>query len=313
MSGFNLSDWALKHRSFIWYLMIASVIAGALSYVRLGREEDPSFDIKTMVVQVNWPGATLDETLNQVTDRVEKELQQIGALDYTRSYTRPGTATIMVNFKDTTNGRALSDAFYQVRKHVNDIWYTLPSGVQGPFFNDEFGDVYGNVYAFTADGIDFRQLRDYVEQVRDRALAVPNAGKTQILGAQDEVVYLDFDTARLASLGLDRQAVIASLQAQNSVSAAGVIQAGQDRVSVRVDGGFKSELDLRAINLRVNDRFFRLSDVATITRGYVDPPSSLFRFDGKPAIGLAIAMAPNGNLLQFGEDLKEAMAEVTGA
>ncbi|MFT4128911.1 efflux RND transporter permease subunit [Labrys sp. (in: a-proteobacteria)] len=312
MSGFNLSDWALKHRSFIWYLMIASVIAGALSYVRLGREEDPSFDIKTMVVQVNWPGATLDETLNQVTDRVEKELQQIGALDYTRSYTRPGTATIMVNLKDTTNGRALSDAFYQVRKHVNDIWYTLPSGVQGPFFNDEFGDVYGNVYAFTADGIDFRQLRDYVEEVRNRALAVPNAGKTQILGAQDEVIYLDFDTARLASLGLDRQAVIASLQAQNSVSAAGVIQAGRDRVSVRVDGGFKSEQDLRAINLRVNDRFFRLSDVATITRGYVDPPTSLFRFDGKPAIGLAVAMAPNGNVLQFGEDLKEAMTEVTG-
>ncbi|WP_448951257.1 efflux RND transporter permease subunit [Labrys neptuniae] len=311
MSGFNLSDWALKHRSFIWYLMIASVIAGALSYMRLGREEDPSFDIKTMVVQVNWPGATLEETLDQVTDRIEKELQQIGALDFTKSYTRPGTATIMVNLKDTTNGRALSDAFYQIRKHVNDIWYTLPSGVQGPFFNDEFGDVYGNVYAFTADGIDFRQLRDYVEEVRNRALAVPNAGKTQILGAQDEVIYLDFDTARLASLGVDRQAVIASLQAQNSVSAAGVIQAGRDRVSVRVDGGFKSEQDLRAINLRVNDRFFRLSDVAAITRGYVDPPTSLFRFDGKPAIGLAIAMAPNGNLLDFGEALKQAMAEVT--
>ncbi|CAM5763134.1 ACR family transporter [Labrys miyagiensis] len=311
MSSFNLSDWALRHRSFIWYLMIASVIAGALSYPRLGREEDPSFDIKTMVVQVQWPGATLDETINQVTDRIEKELQQIGALDYTRSYTKPGSATIMVNFKDTTNGRALTDAFYQVRKHVNDIWYTLPSGVQGPFFNDEFGDVYGNIYAFTADGISFRQLRDYVETVRDRALSVPSAGKTQILGALDEVIYLDFDTARLSSLGVDRQSVIASLQAQNTVSAAGVIQAGQDRVSVRVGGGFKSEEDLRAINLRVNDRFFRLSDVATITRGYEDPPSSLFRFDGKPAIGLAIAMAPNGNLLQFGEDLKNAMTEVT--
>jgi multidrug efflux pump subunit AcrB len=312
MNGFNLSDWALRHRSFVWYLMIASVIAGALSYTRLGREEDPSFDIKTMVVQVQWPGATLDETINQVTDRIEKELQQIGALDYTRSYTKPGSATIMVNFKDTTNGKALSDAFYQVRKHVNDIWYTLPSGVQGPFFNDEFGDVYGNVYAFTADGINFRQLRDYVEQVRNRVLSVPNAGKTQIIGALDEVIYLDFDTSRLSSLGVDRLSVIASLQAQNTVSAAGVIQAGQDRVSVRVGGGFKSEDDLRAINIRVNDRFFRLSDVATITRGYEDPPSQLFRFDGKPAIGLAVAMAPNGNLLQFGEDLKNAMTEITG-
>ena len=311
MNGFNLSDWALRHRSFVWYLMIASVIAGALAYTRLGREEDPSFDIKTMVVQVQWPGATLDETINQVTDRIEKELKQIGALDYTRSYTEPGSATILVNFKDTTNGKALSDAFYQVRKHVNDIWYTLPSGVQGPSFNDEFGDVYGNIYAFTADGINFRQLRDYVEDVRNRVLLVPSAGKTQILGALDEVIYLDFDTARLSSLGVDRQSVIASLQAQNTVSAAGVIQAGPDRVSVRVGGGFKSEEDLRAINIRVNDRFFRLSDVAIITRGYEDPPSSLFRFDGKPAIGLAVAMAPNGNLLQFGEDLKEAMTEVT--
>ncbi|MDQ0390785.1 efflux RND transporter permease subunit [Labrys monachus] len=311
MNGLNLSDWALRHRSFIWYLMIAAVIAGALSYTRLGREEDPSFDIKTMVVQVQWPGATLDETINQVTDRVEKELQQIATLDYTRSYTKPGSATIMVNLKDTTNGRALSDAFYQIRKHVNDIWYTLPSGVQGPYFNDEFGDVYGNVYAFTADGISFRQLRDYVEVVRNRVLSVPGAGKTQILGALDEVIYLDFDTGRLSSLGVDRQSVIASLQAQNAVSASGVVQAGEDRVSVRVGGGFKSEDDLRAINLRVNDRFFRLSDVATITRGYEDPPSSLFRYDGQPAIGLAVAMAPNGNLLQFGEDLKAAMKDVT--
>ena len=202
------------------------------------------------------------------------------AVDYTRSYTTPGQSTVFVNMKDTTKGKELPNIFYQVRKHVQDIQGTFPQGVRGPFFNDEFGDVFGNVYAFTADGLSFRQLRDYVENVRNAVLKVPTIGKTQLIGAQDEVIYLDFSTRKLAGLGINTQAVIQTLQAQNAIVPSGVVQAGAERVSLRVGGQFRSEESLRGINLRVNDRFFRLSDVAEISRGYVDPPSPMFRYNG---------------------------------
>ncbi|VUD73027.1 Multidrug export protein AcrF [Methylobacterium symbioticum] len=306
-TGFNLSEWALAHRSFVWFLMGISLLAGALAYTRLGREEDPPFAIKTMVVQAVWPGATIGDTLEQVTDRIEKELQQINALDYVRSYTTPGQATVFVQFRDTTKKQEIQPAFYQVRKRLGDIQGRFPQGVQGPFFNDEFGDVYGNVYAFTADGLTHRQLRDYVEGVRTEILKVPNIGKTLLLGTQREVIYLDFATRKLAGYGIDFNQLIKTLQSQNAVTASGVVQAGPERVSVRVSGQFASEESLLDINLRVNDRFFRLSDVAEISRGYEDPPAAMFRVDGKPAIGLAIAMRPGANLLHFGEDLKARM------
>ncbi|AWN50326.1 efflux RND transporter permease subunit [Methylobacterium sp. 17Sr1-1] len=310
MKSFNLSEWALSHRSFVWFLMIVAIVAGAMSYRKLGREEDPAFAIKTMVVQASWPGATIADTLDQVTDRIEKELQQINAVDYTRSYTTPGQATVFVNLRETTPPKTIPWLFYQVRKRLGDIKGTFPQGMQGPFFNDEFGDVFGNVYAFTADGLSMRQLRDYVETVRTRIIKVPSIGKTQIIGAQDEVISLDFSTRKLAGLGVDTQSLIKSLQAQNAVAPSGVIQAGPERVSVRVGGQFTDENSLKAINLRVNDRFFRLSDVAEIERGYADPPKSLFRYNGKPAIGLAIAMQQSGNLLEFGEALKTRMRQV---
>lgn len=312
MKSFNLSEWALSHRSFVWFMMVVAIVAGAMSYRKLGREEDPAFAIKTMVVQANWPGATIGDTLEQVTDRIEKELQQINAVDYTRSYTTPGQATVFVNLRETTPPKTIPWLFYQVRKRLGDIKGTFPQGMQGPFFNDEFGDVFGNVYAFTADGLSMRQLRDYVETVRTRIIKVPSIGKTQIIGAQDEVIYLDFSTRKLAGLGIDVQSVIKTLQAQNAVAPSGVIQAGPERVSVRVGGQFTDENSLKAINLRVNDRFFRLSDVATIERGYADPPQALFRYNGQPAIGLAIAMQQSGNLLQFGEALKARMRQVEG-
>ncbi|TNC11756.1 efflux RND transporter permease subunit [Methylobacterium terricola] len=312
MKSFNLSEWALSHRSFVWFLMVVAIVAGAMSYRKLGREEDPAFAIKTMVVQANWPGATIGDTLEQVTDRIEKELQQINAVDYTRSYTTPGQATVFVNLRETTPPKTIPWLFYQVRKRLGDIKGTFPQGMQGPFFNDEFGDVFGNVYAFTADGLSMRQLRDYVETVRTRIIKVPSIGKTQIIGAQDEMIYLDFSTRKLAGLGVDIQSVIKTLQAQNAVAPSGVIQAGPERVSVRVGGQFTDENSLKAINLRVNDRFFRLSDVATIERGYADPPQALFRYNGQPAIGLAIAMQQSGNLLQFGEALKTRMRQVEG-
>ncbi len=312
VSDFNLSDWALRHRSMIWFLMGVCLLAGVMAYGRLGREEDPPFTIKTMVVQAMWPGATISETLDQVTDRIEKELQQLNGLDYVRSYTTPGQATVFVQFRDTTKPSEVQPAFYQTRKRLGDIKGQFPAGVQGPFFNDEFGDVYGNIYAFTSDGLSYRQLRDYLERVRTEVLKVPDIGKTQIIGAQDEVIYLDFSSRKLAGYGIDLQALVKALQAQNAVSASGVVQAGPERISLRVSGSFTSEASLQDVNLRVNDRFFRLADIAQISRGYEDPPAPMFRVNGKPALGLAIAMRPGANLLHFGEALKERMHTIEG-
>jgi multidrug efflux pump len=308
---FNLSDWAIKHQSFVWYLMFVALLMGVFSYLNLGREEDPSFTIKTMVIQTRWPGATVDETLEQVTDRIEKKLEELDSLDYVKSYTRPGESTVFVYLRDTTSASAIPEIWYQVRKKINDIRSSFPQGIQGPAFNDEFGDVYGSIYAFTADGLSMRQLRDYVEQVRADIRAVPGLGKVEMIGQQDEVLYLNFSTRKLAALGLDQQQVVQSLQAQNTVTPAGVIEAGPERITVRTSGRFASEKDLEAVNLRLNDRFYRLSDIADISRGYTDPPTPLFRFNGKPAIGLAIAMKKGGNIQEFGKALHAQMDKAT--
>jgi multidrug efflux pump subunit AcrB len=310
VNSFNLSDWALRHKSLVWYFMLVALIAGVMSYRGLGREEDPAFTIKTMVIQAQWPGASVEGTVNQITDRIEKKLEELDTLDFTRSVTTPGQTTIFVNLKDTTKGPQIPAIWAQIRNMIADIRGQFPDGVVGPFFNDRFGDVYGNVYAFTADGLSARQLRDYVEGVRARILTVPNAGRVDLIGAQDETIFLEFSTQQIAALGLDQQAVLATLRAQNAITPSGVIQAGPERISVRVGGQFTSEESLRDINLRVNDRFFRLSDVATISRGYVDPPTSLFRFNGQPAIGLAIGMKPNSNLLNFGDALDKQMNKI---
>jgi multidrug efflux pump subunit AcrB len=308
---FNLSEWAIKHQSFVWYLMFVGLLMGVFSYMNLGREEDPSFTIKTMVIQTRWPGATVDETLEQVTDRIEKKLEELDSLDYVKSYTRPGESTVYVYLRDTTSAAAIPEIWYQVRKKIDDIRGTFPQGIQGPAFNDEFGDVFGSIYAFTSDGLTLRQLRDYVEQVRVQIRDVPGLGKIQMIGQQDEVIYLSFSTRKLAALGLDQRQVVQSLQAQNAVTPAGVIEAGPERISVRTSGQFESEKDLENVNLRLNDRFYRLSDVAEISRGYVDPAKPLFRFDGKPAIGLAIAMKKGGNVQEFGKDLHARMDQAT--
>ncbi|WP_426118580.1 efflux RND transporter permease subunit [Pseudomonas sp. DSP3-2-2] len=309
--NFNLSEWAIKHQSFVWYLMFVALLMGVFSYINLGREEDPSFTIKTMVVQTRWPGATVDETLEQVTDRIEKKLEELDSLDYVKSYTRPGESTILVNLRDTTDAKAIPEIWYQVRKKIDDIRSQFPQGMQGPFFNDEFGDVYGSIYAFTADGFSMRQLRDYVEQVRTEIREVPGLGKVEMIGQQDEVLYLNFSTRKLAALGLDQRQVVQSLQSQNAVTPAGVIEAGPERISVRTSGQFASEKDLETVNLRLNDRFYRLSDIAEISRGYTDPPKPLFRFNGKPAIGLAIAMKKGGNIQDFGKALHQRMTDAT--
>lgn len=308
--SFNLSDWALKHQSFVWYLMFVALLMGIFSYFNLGREEDPSFTIKTMVIQTRWPGATQDETLYQVTDRIEKKLEELDSLDYTKSYTRPGESTVYVYLRDTTKAKDIPEIWYQVRKKIQDIRGEFPAGIQGPGFNDEFGDVFGSIYAFTADGLTLRQLRDYVEQARAEVRDVPNIGKIELIGTQDEVLYLNFSTRKLAALGIDQRQVMQALQSQNAVTPAGVIEAGPERISVRTSGQFTSEKDLETVNLKINDRFFRLADIADIERGYVDPPSPMFRYNGQTALGLAIGMKAGGNIQVLGAALKKRMDQV---
>ena len=310
MKSFNLSDWALGHRSLVWYFMIAFIAAGLFSYLHLGRQEDPDFTIKTMVIEAQWPGASAEEITRQVTERIEKKLEELESLDYTKSITIAGQTTVFVYLRDSTKASDVNPTWTRVRNMVADIKGDFPQGVLGPFFDDRFGDVFGNIYAFTSDGLSQRQLRDQVEAIRGKILTVPDVGKVDILGAQDEVIFLEFSTRKIAALGLDTRSIIASLQGQNAVTPSGVFEAGPERMSVRVNGQFASEESLKAINLRVNDRFFPLTDVATIKRGYADPPTTLFRFNGQTAIALAIGMKSGANLLKFGDALKEEMSKI---
>lgn len=308
---FNLSEWAIRERSLVVYLMLIAVVAGLFAFMRLGRSEDPSFIIKTMVVQAAWPGASVEDTLQQVTERLERTLQETPQLDFLRSFTTAGRTTIFVNLKGATTGRQVPDIWYHVRKSVGDMRHTLPAGVIGPGFNDEFGDTFGLIYGFTADGFTHRQLRDYVEDIRSKLLHVPDVSKIEILGAQDERIFVEFSMQDLASRGIDRSALIAALQTQNVVQPAGTIQTGNERLSLQVSGSFASEDDIRAINFVVGGRMLRLADIATVTRGFADPPQPMFRVDGEPAIGLAIAMRDGGDILQLGRSIGRAMAEAT--
>jgi multidrug efflux pump len=311
MTGFNLSEWALKHRSLVAYLMIVAVIAGVFSYFRLGRSEDPSFIIKTMVVQAAWPGATVEETVKQVTERLERKLQETPHLDFLRSFTRAGVTTIFVNLEGSASAKEVADTWYQVRKNIGDIRHTLPAGIVGPGFNDDFGDTFGIIYGFTSDGFTHRELRDYVEDIRSKLLLVPDVSKIELLGAQDERIFVEFSMKELASLGVDRAALLAALQTQNIIRPAGTIQTGSENLSLRVSGAFKSEQDIANINFVVGGRMLRLSDIARVRRGYSDPPQPLFRVNGEPAIGLAIAMREGGDILALGRNLDQAMAKIT--
>ncbi len=309
MTGPNLSEWALKHRSFVIFAMIAVTIAGLVSYFRLGRSEDPAFTFRTMIVQASWPGATLDDTLQQVTERLERKLQETKGLDYLRSYTSPGITTIFVTLKGSTTASEVPDIWYQVRKNVGDIRHTLPAGVVGPGFNDDFGDTYGLIYGFTADGFTHRELRDYVEDIRSRLLQVPDVSKIEILGAQDEQIFVEFSTQQLAGLGIDRAALIAALRAQNAVSPSGSLQTGNEKLLIRVSGAFRSENDILDVNFLSNGRLIRLRDIAEVRRALADPPQPMFRVNGKPAIGLAIAMREGGDILALGRNVKKAIGE----
>jgi multidrug efflux pump subunit AcrB len=255
MTGFNLSDWALRHKSFIVFLMLAAAVAGVWAYGKLGREEDPAFTIKTMIVKTQWPGATATDTLQQITDRIEKKLEELPNLDYVRSYTKAGESVVFVNLKDTVSGQAVAPLWYQVRKKIDDIRQTLPSGIAGPSFNDEFGDTYSLVFALTSDGFSHRELRDHADRMRAELLRVRDVAKVELVGVQEEKIYLEFSTHQIGALGIDPNTLVQALQAQNALVPSGTVDAGPERIAIRVSGEFTSEESIRAVNFRSNDLF----------------------------------------------------------
>ncbi|MBI1418604.1 MAG: AcrB/AcrD/AcrF family protein [Limimaricola sp.] len=310
MKGFNLSDWALRHRSMVWYLILVSLLAGTLAYIGLGREEDPPFTIKTMVVTAALPGATAEETVTQVTDRIEKKLEELPSLDHTRSVTFPGRTLVYVDLRDTTPAPEVRATWTRVRQMMSDIRGQMPSEFAGFGFNDDFGDVFGNIYAFTSDGFTPREVQDRVEDIRAAVLQLKDAGKVDLIGTQDQQVHIEFSVRKLAALGLSERQVLDTLAKQNAIVPSGVVRTGEEQILVRVTGQFTSPAALADTNLRVGDTYFALSDVADVTPGYADPPSSLVRFDGKPALSLAIGMRPGGNILDFGEKLDTLMTGI---
>ena len=259
-----------------------------------------------MVVRAAWPGATIDDTLNQVTERLEQTLRETPHLDFLRSFTSPGVTTIFVNLKGSRPAHEVPDIWYHVRKSISDMRGTLPAGVIGPGFDDEFGDTFGIIYGFTADGFTQRQLRDYVEQIRSQLFQVPDVSKVDMLGEQDETIFVEFSTQQLAGLGIDRNTLVNVLRAQNVVTPAGVIQTGDERLLLRVSGSFHSVEDVRNVSFVANGRMVRLSDVAEV-RGYSDPPKPLFRENGKPALGLAISIREGGDVLALGRNVTAKM------
>src|SRR3954468_2467296 len=310
ITRFNLSEWALKHQALILYFIVALFVAGAYSYVRLGQAEDPEFTFKVMVIRTLWPGATAKEVEQQVTERLEKKLQETPWFDYARSYSKPGESLIFVTLKDYTPPKSVPDAWYQVRKKVGDIRFTLPAAIQRPFFNDEFGDTFGIIYAFTSDGFSFSELHDYVENIRRTLLRVPDVGKAELLGDQDEKIYIEMSHKKLATLGVDPLQIFTILQNQNDMVPAGNFETSADRIFLRVTGDFTSVETIREIGIQANGRLFRLGDIANVYRGFVDPPVLKFRYEGEEALGLAVSMRKGGDIIAVGKALESKMAEI---
>ena len=313
-SRFNVSRWALEHSALTRYLMVVLMLMGFAAYFQLGQDEDPPFTFRLMVVQAFWPGATAQQMADQVTDKIEKALQEVPHADKIRSYTKPGESLTMFQVKDSTAGRDVSDTWYAVRKKIGDIRATLPSGVIGPVFNDEFGDVYGSIYALTADGFSQEELRTYADQVRRQLLLVPDVAKVETFGVQAEKLYIEVSQKRLAALGLDFNQVINQLGAQNAVEGAGVLNAGSGNLQVRIQGQFNSVDQLAAFPIQAVNRAtgvasqLRLSDIAEIKRGYADPPSVMVRFQGKQVIALGVSMAKGGDIIAMGKALRKVSA-----
>ncbi len=307
---FNLSAAALRYRQLTLFFLLAIAIGGAAAYFKLGQREDPDFAFRAMVVRTLWPGATAEQVDQQVTDRLEKKLQETPYFKWTRSHSKPGESLIILELLDTAAPKDVPAIWYQVRKKIDDVRHTLPAEAQGPFYNDEFGDVFGSIYAFTADGFTLSELRDYVDNVRQVLLRLPNVAKVELVGVQEDRIYVEISPKRLAALGVGPSAIAAALQAQNAIVSPGAVETRSHSVALRVTGQLDSVAAVSDLRLRANERTFRLGDIARVYRAMADPPVWTMRFRGKEAIGLAVSMVPNGDVLKLGEDLKGAMARV---
>ena len=309
MNAINLSEWALRHRSLTIYFMIALVLSGVLAFRDLGQAEDPDFTIKLMAVKTLWPGATALEVEQQITDRIEKKLQETPWLDYLSSYSKPGESMIFINLKDYTPQEEVPDAWYEVRKKLNDIRHTLPVGVQGPFPNDEYGDTFGIIYAFSSDGFSYAKLRNYVDDARLKLISVPDVGKVDLLGVQEEKIYIEISNVKLSKLGLEPTIIFDTLTQQNYLTPAGDVNTDSDRIYIRVSR-LKSVEEIRKVGIRSNNRLFRLGDIAKIYRAYVDPPEFKMHYMGEEVIGLAISMKKGGDVLKLGQNIDKAVHEI---
>ncbi|MEE4074593.1 efflux RND transporter permease subunit [Pseudomonas viridiflava] len=307
---FNLSEWALRHRQVVLYLMIVLAIVGALSYTKLGQSEDPPFTFKAMVIRTLWPGASAEEVARQVTDRIEKKLMETGEYERIASFSRPGESTVTFVARDSIFSAYLPDLWYQIRKKVGDIRQNLPPDVQGPFFNDEFGTTFGNIYALTGQGFDYAVLKDYADRIQIQLQRVKDVGKVELIGLQDEKIWIELSNVKLATLGLPLQQVQQALQAQNAVSSASFFETSSERIQLRVSGQFQSVDEIRNFPIRVGDRTFRISDLADVHRGFNDPPAPRMRFMDEDAIGLAVAMKDGGDILVLGRALETEFARL---
>lgn len=307
---FNISRWALDHPALTRYLLVVLLVLGFAAYFQLGQDEDPPFTFRAMAMRVFWPGATAQQVADQVTDKIEKTLQEVPYADKIRSYSKPGEALILFQVKDNSPPREMQQIWYTVRKKVGDMRATLPAGVLGPFFNDEFGDVYGTIYALSADGFSYEELKDHADRVRQRLLKVKDVNKVAIFGAQDEKIFIEISQKRLAQLGLDFSQVLAQIGQQNAVESAGTISAPTDYLQVRVGGQFNSVDELRRFAIRANGASFRLGDIAEIRRGYVDPPQVKVHHQGQEVIALGISMAKGGDIIELGQALKVTATQI---
>jgi len=304
---FNLSRWAIEHPALTRYLLVVLMVLGFAAYFQLGQDEDPPFTFRAMVVRTYWPGATAQQVAEQVTDKIERTLQEVPGADKIRSYSKPGESQIIFQLKDSTQAAVVANTWYTVRKKIGDMRGTLPGGIQGPFFNDEFGDVYGVIYALQADGFSDAEVKVFADDVRQQLLRVPDVAKVELFGVQDEKLYIEISQKRLSQLGLDLNQVLAQLGQQNAVESAGAVQTPLDVVQVRVAGQFEAVSQLRAMPIRGSTgNQLRLGDIAEIRRGYVDPASIKVRHQGKQVIALGISMAKGGDIIALGKSLRQA-------
>jgi multidrug efflux pump len=315
-SGFNISRWALEHPALTRYLMVVLMVLGFAAYFQLGQDEDPPFTFRVMVVQAVWPGATAQQMADQVTDKIEKTLQEVPNADIIRSYTKPGESVTIFQIKDNSPPKDVPQIWYQTRKKIGDMRATLPAGVIGPFFNDEFGDVYGSIFALSADGFSPEELREFADQVRSELLRVPDVAKVETFGAQPEKVFIELSGKRLAQLGLDLNQVIGQIGTQNAVESAGVLNADTQNLQIRVGGQFRTVEELGQLPIRVVNpatgvaSMTKLGDVATIKRGYTDPPAVKVRHQGEPVIALGVSMAKGGDIIALGEALHAKVEQI---